>query len=58
LRRLAVDGQAREEPGPYISKALIIQEWCVSGSPPEWVEIRPVAPKVVAAITDDLDVGE
>jgi hypothetical protein len=25
---------------------------------PSWLEVRPVAPEVLAAITDDLDLGE
>lgn len=34
----------------------VVREW-ITG-PPSWVEVRPVAPEVVAAITDDLDLGE
>lgn len=28
------------------------------GGPPSWVDIRPVPPEIVAAVTDDLDLGE
>lgn len=34
----------------------VVREWMTR--PPLWVEVRPVASEVVAAITDDLDFGE
>jgi predicted nucleic acid-binding protein len=34
----------------------VVREW-ITG-PPSWVEVRSVAPEVMAAITDDLDLGE
>lgn len=34
----------------------VVREW-ITG-PPSWVEVRPVSSEVVAAITDDLDLGE
>ena len=34
----------------------VVREWITE--PPSWVEVRPVASDVVAAITDDLDLGE
>ncbi len=34
----------------------LVHAW-ITG-PPSWVEVRPVAPEVVASITDDLDLGE
>lgn len=34
----------------------IVRDW-ISG-PPSWVEVLPVAPEAVEAITDDLDLGE
>ena len=34
----------------------VVREWITR--PPSWVEVRLVAPEVVAAITDDLDLGE
>jgi len=35
---------------------VVVRDWITA--PPSWVEVRPVAPDVVAAITDDLDLGE
>jgi predicted nucleic acid-binding protein len=34
----------------------IVREWIAF--PPSWVDVRPIAPEAVAAITDDLDLGE
>jgi predicted nucleic acid-binding protein len=34
----------------------VVSDWITA--PPSWVEIRPVAPEVLAAVTDDLDLGE
>lgn len=34
----------------------VVREWITR--PPSWVEVRPVASDVIAAITDDLDLGE
>jgi predicted nucleic acid-binding protein len=34
----------------------VVSEWIAA--PPSWLEVRPVAPEVLAAITDDLDLGE
>ena len=34
----------------------IVREWIAR--PPTWVDVRPIAPEVVATITDDLDLGE
>ena len=34
----------------------IVREWITK--PPTWVDVRPIAPEAVAAITDDLDLGE
>jgi len=34
----------------------VVREWI--GGPPSWVDIHPVEPEAVAAITDDLDLGE
>ena len=34
----------------------VVRDWITA--PPSWVEVRHVAPDVVAAITDDLDLGE
>lgn len=38
------------------SAPVVVRDWITA--PPSWVEVRPVAPDVVAAITDDLDLGE
>jgi len=35
---------------------VVVRDWITA--PPSWVEVRHVAPDVVAAITDDLDLGE
>ena len=35
---------------------VVVRDWITA--PPSWVEVRPVAPDVVAAITNDLDLGE
>jgi predicted nucleic acid-binding protein len=34
----------------------VVRDWITA--PPSWVEIRHVAPEVLAAVTDDLDLGE
>lgn len=34
----------------------VVREWITR--PPSWVDVRPVASEVLAAITDDLDLGE
>jgi predicted nucleic acid-binding protein len=34
----------------------VVSGWIAA--PPSWLEVRPVAPEVLAAITDDLDLGE
>ena len=34
----------------------VVSEWIAA--PPSWLEVRLVAPEVLAAITDDLDLGE
>ena len=34
----------------------VVREWIAA--PPSWVDVRAVAPEVMAAITDDLDLGE
>jgi predicted nucleic acid-binding protein len=35
---------------------VVVREWITR--PPSWVEVLPVASDVIAAITDDLDLGE
>jgi predicted nucleic acid-binding protein len=34
----------------------IVREWIAV--PPSWVDVRPIAPEALAAITEDLDLGE
>jgi predicted nucleic acid-binding protein len=34
----------------------IVRDWIAV--PPSWVDVRPLAPEAVAAITEDLDLGE
>jgi predicted nucleic acid-binding protein len=34
----------------------VVRDWIAV--PPSWVDVRPLAPEAVAAITDDLDLGE